>query len=350
MKIDKRIKLKIYLGLFLLQLFSACKTSTVMLDVLQPAAINVPSHIKKIAVEDRARASKDEKFMNILEGTLTGEGIGMDRDGAEKCISGLLNTLGSTPRFTILHGGITLYGTGTGELPEALDWSEVQKICKNDFADALLVLEAFDSNSNVDVESKQEVIKHKDGSSTISNYFIATKRVSVKNCWRLYDPATKNIIDEICGNDYKEFSARGENHDQAIHNLISEWSAVEQAGYFAGQNYGVRIAPVWIKVSRSYYVKGNDQLEKAAEMANVKDWDNAIAIWKGLTTYPDPKIAGRAAHNMAVASEVQGSLTVALDWAKKAAYDYNNKYTLSYIRILNERMSDQERLDHQMQD
>jgi hypothetical protein len=165
----------------------------------------------------------------------------------------------------------------------------------------------------------------------------------------LYDPQTKTIVDEMRGNDYKDFSGKGDSREQAIANLISEREAVKQAGYYAGQNYGLRIAPVWIKVNRTYYIKGNDKMEKAANMAKVNDWEFCIPIWKNLLNDPDQKIAGRAAHNMAVASEVQGSLDVALDWAKKAAYDYNNKPSLNYIKILNERMKAQKKVDKQME-
>lgn len=319
-----------------------------MLNVLKPADITVPAGIKKIAVENRCRASTDEKFMNILEGALSGEGIAMDLEGADQCVGGVMEILTSTPRFQVTHSGMKLFGTGTGVLPEPLSWNEISKICKNDFADAVLILEAFDSNSSLDVDQKEEKITNKDGTTSVNIYFQANNRVNVTSGWRLYYPETKTIIDEIRGNDFKEFVAKGNSKEDAIANLVPEREAVKQAGYFAGQNYGIRIAPIWIKVSRTYYVKGSGQLEIAAKMAKVNDWDNAVKVWKELVNDPDMKIAGRAAHNMAVASEVNGSLDISLMWAKKAAYDYHNKYSFQYIKVINERIKEQQKVDKQM--
>jgi hypothetical protein len=341
---------QLLLFLSVILIFSACKTSSVVLDVLKPAEITVPSHIKKIAVENRCRASTDEKFMNILEGTLTGEGIGMDLEGCDRTLNGVMNILTATPRFQVTHSGMKLFGTGTGVMPDPLSWNEVSKICKNDFADALLVLEAFDSNSNMDVKEKQENVKNKDGSTSTIVSFEAVNRVNVTTAWRLYDPESKTVIDEIRGNDFKEFVGKGNSRESAISNLLVEREAVKEAGYFAGQNYGIRIAPVWIKVSRYYYIKGNDQMKMAAKMAKVNDWQSAIPIWKEVLNDPDYKIAGMAAHNMAVASEVQGSLETAMDWAKKAAYDFKNKNSLNYIKILDERMKAQKKVEKQMQE
>ncbi|HRY99533.1 MAG TPA: hypothetical protein P5550_10810, partial [Bacteroidales bacterium] len=58
--------------------------------------------------------------------------------------------------------------------------------------------------------------------------------------------------------------------------------------------------------------------------------------------------AGRACYNMAVASEVMGDLNMALTWANRALKQHNNKKAAAYISILNDRMSDQRRLDRQM--
>jgi hypothetical protein len=52
---------------------------------------------------------------------------------------------------------------------------------------------------------------------------------------------------------------------------------------------------------------------------------------------------------MAVASERNGNLESALDWAKRAYFDLNNKRTKSYIDILKFRIRDRERLQDQMQ-
>ena len=66
-------------------------------------------------------------------------------------------------------------------------------------------------------------------------------------------------------------------------------------------------------------------------------WDEAGELWKKETGNPKIKIAGRAAYNMAIISEIDGDLEAALNWARKAWGDYNIKLALDYVRILENR-------------
>ena len=52
------------------------------------------------------------------------------------------------------------------------------------------------------------------------------------------------------------------------------------------------------------------------------------------------KAAGRAAYNMAVASEINGNLDLALEWAQKAWTDYGNKKARDYINVIKARKND----------
>ena len=66
-------------------------------------------------------------------------------------------------------------------------------------------------------------------------------------------------------------------------------------------------------------------------------WDEAGDLWKKETENPKMKIAGRAAYNMAIISEINGDLDSALGWAQKSYEDYNNKLGIRYVRILENR-------------
>ena len=122
--------------------------------------------------------------------------------------------------------------------------------------------------------------------------------------------------------------------------------------YDAGIRYGMRIAPVWITVNRSFYrtAKGNDKepMQSADRYTKADDWDKAIEIWKGLVnSASDPKTAGKAAHNIAVASERMDQLEYALDWAKKAYTQYGNKSSRTYIQEIERRLNDRRKVQQQ---
>jgi hypothetical protein len=78
------------------------------------------------------------------------------------------------------------------------------------------------------------------------------------------------------------------------------------------------------------------------------EWAAAAEIWNKYVNDPDPKIAGWACHNMALAAEMEGDLDAAVEWAKKAYLDYNNKKSRNYINILKNRIADQAKLKEQL--
>jgi hypothetical protein len=129
--------------------------------------------------------------------------------------------------------------------------------------------------------------------------------------------------------------------------LPSKRIAIKQAGIQAGEKYGFRISPVWLKVNRTYYIGKHEDLKNAKEYVIREDWDSAIEIWLALTNEEDLKIANRAAFNMALASEIKGSLKTAIDWAKKAQ-KLGNKKAYNYINVLTSRLMDEEKLKQQL--
>ena len=70
-------------------------------------------------------------------------------------------------------------------------------------------------------------------------------------------------------------------------------------------------------------------------------------LWKLETTHAKRKVAGRACYNMAIISEINGNLSEAMQWAQKAYEDYNCRLGLTYVRMLEHRMINNDILDEQ---
>lgn len=330
-------------------LLSNCMSS-VSVQVMRPADITLPEHINKIAVINRSLSDKDNKLLNVVEGALTGEGLFMDRFGSEECLGGLSDVLVESPRFDVIKPvNVELKGTGTSAFPKPLSWDEVTRICAENNADALALLEAFDSDSDIDVEMEKSESKDKAGNVIVNIEHLADMKMKVTSGWRIYDPKTKVIIDEHKASDYQSFNAMGKTEEEAISHLTPKRDAVNRTGYYAGKQYGYRIAPMWIRVSRSFYAKGSDGMKTAARKAHTNNWDGAAEIWKGLAERSNvEKLKGRASYNMALASEINGKMDIALMWARKSYEDYGNKRARSYVRTLEQRKADEERLKEQV--
>ncbi len=343
----KRTSLLIFIigiGLF------SCKTKSISVKVLKPAEIYIPSNIKTLALINRSLPAKGNgnQFSNVVEGLFSGEELFVDRDASQRAVSGLADGLQNSPRFDItVPDGLDLRGIGSAKFPPPLEWKKVEQICRNYSADALILLETFDSNTSKHFDSRQKTRKEDNKEVNYTEY-TATIDISVNAGWRIYDPENHKIIDQNIFVDRKTWDRIGKTKKEAENNLPGQAHAVNETGYFAGKRYAVRISPNWIWVTRHYYVKGNDDFKNAKYKADAKRWEDAAEIWKKYVNDPDIQIAGRACYNMALASEILGKFDIALNWAQKAYADYHLKDALQYINILENRIRDAERLDRQM--
>ena len=335
-------------GILVIAGLSSCTTSSVLVNVQRPADITIPQDIQNVVVVNRSRPSKDNLAGNIIEGLISGEGIGVDRKGAEYCVDGLAKMLNSSERFTLKNiGGIELKGTGTSSFPIPLAWNEVKSICGSYDGDALLVLETFDSDSRTIIGAPVARTRKVKGIKVKELRYPATLIISVESGWRVYDVNKELIIDENKFTEIKEFKAWGSSPEIAQLNLPSKRIAIKKSGVYSGEQYGFRISPIWVKVNRTYYIGKHNELKNAKQYVKIGDWDTAIEIWMPLTKDEDLKTAARAAFNMALASEINGSLNIAIDWAKKAQ-KLGEKKAYNYINILNRRKMDQEKLKQQL--
>ena len=85
----------------------------------------------------------------------------------------------------------------------------------------------------------------------------------------------------------------------------------------------------------------------ASRKAQTGNWQQAGEIWQEAVKTSKRKFAGRACYNLALVSEVNGDLDQAMQWAQKSYEDYNNKYALYYMRILEDRKRNLNRLGDQ---
>lgn|GEM_PF-61283 len=329
-------------------LFNGCKTTSLSLDVLVPAQISVPQDIQNVGLVNRSLPQDKSRWANILEGFFSGEEIYGDREGSEKCLGGLAGTLNNSPRFRAsVLTGLDLRGTGTRQFPPPLDWDQVQKICNDFRVDALIALETFDSDVGID-RGQHEVERKVDDKKVKVTVYTADLRINVNTGWRIYDPIHKTFADMNIYTFRRRWNGDGDTPEKALYELPHKRDAIDQAGVYAGEQYGLRISPTWTRVTRSYYSRKNPDLELAHRYVKTNEWDKAIEVWKKLVNTGDKELAGMASYNMALACEMKGQLEIAYTWAKKAYEEYGVKRAYSYMIVLNRRLEDQKALKEQM--
>jgi len=325
-----------YYLIFVALLLSGCsKYGYVRLNFPQAPEAYLPDDVNNIAVVNRSLVEEEAADAKLIEAIATSEIAGSDQLASDECIKGVyegVKQLGGTQ--LIIPQKVRLYGTGTREMPDLLEWDLVAKICEAEETDALLVLETFDSNTDLLVSAATNQVASiiSTGSPTAS--LPGQVKMNVVCYWRLYHPGTKSIIDQYQHTSYMTFDLNGG---------LPPPNALPETAYTAGIAYIQRFLPGFYVVRRDLYKRtsgsAKHQFMAGYRRAEVANWQGAIEIWDELSNNSKQKTAGRACLNIAVANEVLGNTDLALDWAKKSYEYYDDKLGRNYSKILLRRKS-----------
>jgi len=326
----------------------SCKTNELYLNVIEPAPVTIPSTVKNVGVINRSIPTEETKSIDDIDKVLTLEGVNLDKDGAQVCIRGLADELLNNNRFTEVKAltDIDFRTSSLTPFPAPLSWSIVKQICQETGTDALFSLEKFDTDTRVTYSSQKVDVKTIIGTIPGIEHQVDVETI-VKTGWRIYDPSSMSVLDEYTYEESIVSSGRGINPLNAAAALTGRKEAVNEVSNKAGHGYAFRIIPYTLRVKRDYYVKGTDNFKIAKRKAQMDKWNEAGELWEKETKNSSMKIAGRAAYNMAIISEINGDLDSALNWAQKSYEDYNNKLAPDYVRILNNRLYKKEVLKEQ---
>ena len=306
--------------------YSCSSTNLMSLSVTEPAVVSLPPNAKTAAVVNRSRAGDDSRTVDAIHRTISLESKELQATGAAASLTGLTDALIRSNRFDSVKklSNLDLRSYGAGVFPVYLSWDTVEKICRENHVDVLFSLELFDAGSTVGLN--------------IANFVqVLNMKTQVKTGWRIYDPSTRNILDQFVI--YRDLNCQSGNFLTVSSAQLGRNEAVIRAGNRTGEDYATRIMPYSIRVSRYYYVRGNGSFSIAKRMARAGDWDSAANIWREATNSPSGKVAGRACYNMAIISEINGDLNGALQWARKAYEVYRTSYALDFVNILQQRQS-----------
>lgn len=319
---------------------------------MRPAEITFPSYVNTLLIVDRSKFEKNA--VNILEGVLSGELPGEDKAGAQALMSSFQNQLTYSPRFKTKVAATRLAGNSiTNAFPDQIPWTTVQSLCNQYEAEAMVSLEIFDSDFVITDGVRKVKKKVKDGETQkeieVDEYYaegIGNLTIGI----RLYDPEENSIVDQQLLKETKSWSAVGTSTTDAVAKLIDKGDATRYLGRQAGIDYAYKIAPMPVRITRSFYGKSKKvpAMEQGSRYADVAEWDKAVDIWKDGIVTAEPKEAGKLAYNVAIAYEVLGEMDMAKEWAQTAYVKYGNKDGRTYLNTLTRRLAQEEQAKLQL--
>lgn len=324
-------------------MLTSCSSTNIMtLSVTNPAPVDIANDVKSIGIINRSLPSKKNSTLDKIDQILTVEGKDLDKEGAEQAVIGLKNELSYNKQFTkvALYDSIGLTSNGMGIFPAPLSWDEVTALCSKYNVDILYSLEFFDTDSKTSYTQRQRQSVNAFGIKLPVTEHTASIQTLLKTGWRIYDPVNKTIDDEYIGNDQVTSTGTGISPLVAVKAVQGRKQAITVASNKMGTYYAQRILPIKTRVSRQYYVRGNDTFKIAKRRAQTGDWAGAAELWEQELTALKAKVAGRAHYNMAIYREIEGDLDGAIEYASKAYSDYNDRRALRYINVLKQRKID----------
>ncbi|MEZ5071960.1 MAG: DUF6340 family protein [Bacteroidales bacterium] len=296
---------------------------------VEPAAY-LPEGTERIAAVNRSLTNEESEDRRVSEAIGSAEIAGSDKLASDEAIKGVYDQIRELPGTElVIPRQAHLTGTGTRQVPELIPWEEVRAICEQEGADALLVLEMFDSNSDLLRTAATEQVASVLSTGRLSPGVPGHVNVNVACYWRLYDPEEETIIDHFQFNQDMGFDTRAG---------ILPPNALPEAGYAAGRTYISRFLPSYYTVRRQLYKRtggsAKRQFKAGYRRTEVANWQGSMEIWEELANHPKAKTAGRACLNLAVSYEVLGNTPEALVWAQKSYEFYDDKVGRDYAKIL----------------
>ncbi len=331
-----RIFALLILFISMLALYSCSSTRDMQVKVTKPAIFELPKNVKRILLVDRSKGNT----LSFIEGVLTGELPGTDKIQSQQCISGLQETLNLNRELEITRHPVRLSsdrGNSTG-FGNPLDWNLITQLSQQYNADALLVLEFFDTDFSV-----------KDGYNQGQNFFSAGT-AKAKAGFRLYDPQKQTILYERSFTSYKYYRENSTTKLAAIAKLIKGSDALNEVSKTTGQNFAKRLIIYNVWEDRVMFkIKNNTEAKRAERLVLSQNWQAGIDSWLGAfknTNSSEEK--GKIAYNLALGYEVLGDLNEAKKWITTSYVDYQTHKSLGYSQILDKRIENEGILEGQV--
>jgi hypothetical protein len=220
------------------------------------------------------------------------------------------------------------------QTPEPLSWNYVQSICDQFQTDALIVLENVAMRTVTNYQTQTELIDY-----SYEKTFYASIDFYSRAHWRIYDPKKKQIIVDYKMNEDTLF---WDSYEYDLTRTFSKLPSIKEAATETGikiaQDFGAIISPNWTEENRYYYVLNDPEIDESVKFAAKGDWNSALQNWLLFTEKGNSVKRSKIMLNIALAYEMTGDLSKAIEMAKESQKIYYREITNLYLKLLLKRV------------
>ena len=316
----------ISIGSVLLFLTACTTLQTVSYERLQPADVNFPGQIRKVAiVNNMPSVTQDYKQVDYKSASLEGDG--------KVAAEALAQEVVAVNYFDQVVVCDNSFRKDAEPLERLIPKETVDDLLRELEVDMLLSME------RVNVELKEGI------------FFIPELYVTV--------PAVDGIVTSVVRAYIKEreeplFTVQ--KTDTLCWQLTPKLSfsdVVKEASEYAASMPMQNLLPYWVEMERYYYDGGNVEMRDAGVYVREEQWEEASVLWQKAYDQKKGKVKMRAAYNLAVYSEMKNDFDKAREYldaayALSAENSWDQQLILLYRMKLEDECQKNQRLNIQM--
>jgi len=327
---------KQFFGLALLTIFSCSSVKEMQVNVPKPTIVKLPSDVKRIVIVDKTQGN----FLTSIEGVLSGEMIGIDKTLVQECIAGITNPFLNNSKIQITRYPERLNSenkTSTG-FGTVMNWSQVQQIADQSNADALLVLEYFDTDFTIRNTTSPNNV------GVILFQGLAKAKVGI----RIYLPKTQSLFYENNFTFSKTYGETAANRQLLLGKLLVGTDALKYVSYELGNFVGQRFVTYRTWEDRVLMKGKTDAIKRAERQIIAQDYPNAInTLQEAYKTEKKTRNKADIAHNLGYCYEIEGDLELSKKWLTESFTLSGNRKTQTYLDIINNRIREAKILENE---
>ena len=305
----------ISIGSVLLFLTACTTLQTVSYERLQPADVNFPGQIRKVAiVNNMPSVTQDYKQVDYKSASLEGDG--------KVAAEALAQEVVAVNYFDQVVVCDNSFRKDAEPLERLIPKETVDDLLRELEVDMLLSME------RVNVELKEGI------------FFIPELYVTV--------PAVDGIVTSVVRAYIKEreeplFTVQ--KTDTLCWQLTPKLSfsdVVKEASEYAASMPIQNLLPYWVEMERYYYDGGNVEMRDAGVYVREEQWEEASVLWKKAYDQKKGKVKMRAAYNLAVYSEMKNDFDKAREYLDAAyALSAENSWDQQLILLYRMKLEDE---------
>lgn len=341
--------IRVTIILFLTALVSSCASYEVLnIEVLKPAKHTFQPEIKSVVLVDNSVPYRGKDVHKVK--TLTSK-FSVDTIYADNFSTLSLNALKEELQVRMFFDSVYLHPDRLKHddrlTNRALSWRQVDDLCKQYNAQAVIAFEKDIYNTKIQVDP-----------SYYTNNLYGYLDASGVILWRAYNNLNQKLIYKETQLDTISWDAVGSNIEQIARQLPTIKASLEELAIYLGARAADYATPIWEPQSRGYYATGNFHFLQASEFVRKQEWGEAVKIWKYAFDISKKKTKARAAYNLALASEMLDDYESAKYWLDRGIEALNStsgssaaidkKRIISYSIYMSKRIKEMQELKQQI--